>query len=463
MTFRKFGLRAAAITAALTLSLPGFAESYKAVNPEIAALIGQISKDRVAGNLKKLEGFGTRDTHSATDDSNRGIGAARNWIASELKGYSDRLQVRFDSYKIKKQGRIQRDLDIVNVVAVLPGTDEPARQTILSAHYDSLVIVRKKDTAPDAPDAIDWAASSQQPIAPGVSDDGSGVAAVMEIARVMSQKKWRNTLVFVLFAAEEQGLMGSRLFATKAKDANINIEAVLNSDIIGNDTAGNGVVNTNTLRVFSNDPDDSNSRALARFIREMGQRYVPSMQVDLIARHDRFARGGDHTPFAQRGYAAVRFTTAAENYANQHSLTDTFANASPDYITRVARVKLAAAACLAMSPKMPELTKPAPANSERGPVIPLITRGKSQYDAVLKWQDDTAKSVEGYAVLVRRTTAPDWEREIYVGNTHEYTLKDFSIDDVVIGVKAITTDGFESPVAAYKAVERPDRKIELVE
>jgi len=284
----------------------------------------------------------------------------------------------------------------------------------------------------------------------------------MEIARILSQREWSKTLVFVLFAGEEQGLFGSRLMAARMKEQNAGIEAVLNSDVIGNDKAANGESSTRTLRVFSSEPADSASRSLARYIQEMGSRYVPSMNVDLVFRHDRFSRGGDHTPFAQRGFAAVRFTTASENYANQHTVTDTFENSEPGYTARAAQVKLAAAACLAMAPRTPELTRPAPPNSDRGPVIPLLTRGKSQYDAVLKWTETSRAPPAGYAVLVRRTSSPAWEREIYVGDVREYVLQNFSIDDVVIGVKAISKDGFESPAAAYAAVERPDKPIELV-
>jgi hypothetical protein len=235
----------------------------------------------------------------------------------------------------------------------------------------------------------------------------------------------------------------------------------LNSDIIGNQVAGDGASSTNVVRVFSSEPADSPSRSLARYIRDMGERYVSAMRVDLIFRHDRFSRGGDHTPFAQRGFAAVRFTTPNEFYANQHTVTDTFENASPDYAARVTRVKLAAAACLSMGPPVPVLTRPAPPGSERGPFITLLTRGKSQYDAVLKWTHDSKVPVAGYAVLVRKTTSPFWEHETYVGDVKEFTIKNFSIDDVVLGVKAISKDGYESLVVVYNAVERPDKPIEL--
>jgi hypothetical protein len=354
----------------------------------------------------------------------------------------------------------------VNVVAVLPGTTQKDHQILVSGHYDSLVLVRKPGAAPGETDSTtDWEASSKSPMAPGVSDDASGVAATLELARVMSSKTWKKTLVFVLFSGEEEGLIGSRLMAAKMKSEKAVIDAVLNSDIIGNEVAGNGQTVTHTVRLFSAEPADSSSRSLARFIRDTALRYVPGMHVDLVYRHDRFTRGGDHTPFSQSGYPAVRFTTAAENYANQHTVTDTFANASPEYVARVAAVKVAAAGTLAMAPLMPDVNRVLTGTSavERGATAPNLARGKSGYDALLKWNYGPDEDVAGFAVLVRRTTSPAWEQQIYVGNVREYVMKDFSIDDSVLGVKAIGKDGFESPVAAYIAVERPPRPVELAE
>src|SRR4051794_25702830 len=171
------------------------AQNYRSVHPEIASLVAQVSTERIAQTLKRLESFGTRDTHSKTDDPEIGIGAARRWILNELKSYSPRLEVRFDSWKVKKQGRIQRELELVNVVAVLPGTADPERQVLLSAHYDSMVMVRKPGAARDDPKGYEWAATAAQPKAPGVSDDASGTAAVMEISRILSQHEWNKTLV----------------------------------------------------------------------------------------------------------------------------------------------------------------------------------------------------------------------------------------------------------------------------
>ncbi len=197
--------------------------------------------------------------------------------------------------------------------------------------------------------------------APGVSDDASGTSAVMELARVMSQYQFEKTVVFVAFAGEELGLVGSTLYANKAKKENQQIEAVLNNDIIGNDVGGDGRMNSYMVHVYSDDPNDSPSRELARYIKDCADRYVPGFHVDLVFRYDRFGRGGDHTPFNQLGYPAVRFTTPVENLQDQHSENDTFANASPTYTANVARVNAAALASLALAPAPPQVNRP-PAN-----------------------------------------------------------------------------------------------------
>ena len=416
------------------------------VNPVVKEIVDAISTDRIAANMKKLESFGTRDTHS---DGNV---KARRWLLEEFKSYSPRLQVRFDTHRVKKRGRIVRDLDVVNVIAVLPGSVKPERQVIVSGHYDSLATAIKKGAAPGGPNSIDAEASAARPLAPGVSDNASGVAAVLELARVMSGHEFEKTVVFAAFGAEEQGLIGSTLFAQDARKAKASIEAVLNNDIIGNDRSGGGIVMTHTVRIFSADPADSPSRSLARYIYDNAPRYVPSMRVDLVFRSDRFSRGGDHTAFNREGYAAVRFTTPAEALDLQHTEKDTFEAASPEYAARVTKVNAAALASLALAPKPPDVDRLVPARDPSRPAVvsPNLFRGKSRYDALLRWKNpDPEADLLGYAVVIRSTTAPLWEREIFAGNVQEYTLKDFSIDDVIIGVKAVNKAGIESMVSAY--------------
>ncbi len=391
--------------------------ALKSIDPEVKQIVDSISEERVAAIEKKLGEFGTRNVHTNDDSDVRGIGAARRWIYAQFKSYSPRLEVRFDSYHVKKQGRIQKDIQLDNVVAVLKGTKDPDRELIISGHYDTVQM--PKSTNPDAPvgdDAMKTAMAKFDIAAPGVTDDASGTAAVMELARVMSQHQFEKTIVFIAFAGEEMGLIGSGLYAEKAQERKELIEAVLNNDIIGSDVAGNGFSDNGRVRVFSEDPNDSPSRQIARYVHEVGERYVPSMKVEMVFRHDRFGRGGDHTPFNQHQFAAVRITTPDENYGNQHTATDTFENTSPPYATRVAKINAAALASLALAPKAPVTEEPSRRASDNGRLVSMIGRGKSGYDAVLRWKNDKPEEdLAGYVVLMRSTLAPDWEREIFVG------------------------------------------------
>jgi Peptidase family M28 len=278
---------------------------------------------------------------------------------------------------------------------------------------------------------------------------------------VLSQYEFEKTLVFIAFAGEENGLLGSTLYAQKARKQNLRIEAVLNNDIIGSESTGNGRIENRSVNVFSEEPADSPSRELARYIRDMGERYLPSMRVGLMFRADRFGRGGDHTPFNQEGFAGVRFSSPEENFANQHSLTDTFANTSVPYISRVTKVNAAVAASLAWAPKAPAITEEVERNGQKI-ISAMIARGKTRYDAALRWkQEKPEPDLAGYVVVMRSTTAPFWEHEIFVGNVREYTLPDVSIDELVFGVKAVDQEGNESLVSPYVQTPRAKRTIEV--
>jgi len=453
----------------------------KSINPVVKKIVDSVSEERIAEILKKLESFETRNTFSDPNHPTRGIGAARRWIYEQMKSYSPRLQVSFDSYRLKKQGRIPRDVELVNVVAVLPGSLNKERHFIVSGHYDSLTISRSQGQQTRAAAVNDETQTNAnldraEIFAPGVTDDGSGTAAVMELARVMSQFEFEKTIVFIAFAGEEQGLIGSTLYAAKARRENQIIDGVLNNDIIGSEVSGNGRTGNSSVNIFSEDPNDSPARQLARYIKEIGERYIPSMKVNLIFRHDRFGRGGDHSAFNLEGYAAVRFTTPNENFANQHSATDTFANTSPSYTARVTKINAAVLASLALAPKAPIViaersARRAPSGAgeqqqneqqseqrrdqqqdeqQRGRMSPMIGRGRSGYDAQLRWRNpDPEPDLAGYIVVARATTAPYWEKEIFVGNVNEFVLENVSIDELVFGVKAVDKDGNESLVSAY--------------
>jgi len=431
---------AALLAASLLLPASAPAAPPEDVDPRIGSLLAAISEERLTAILRRLEGFETRHTLSATDSPTRGIGAARQWIFEELRRTSPRLEVSFDTYQVAQQGeRIVRDVELRNVVAVLPGRSP--RRIYVSGHYDTV--------ARPPGGAFDWTKADNR--APGVDDDGSGTALVLELARVFAESgiEFEATLVFVAFAGEEQGLVGASLHARRAAESGTRIDAVLNNDIVGGDHGGHGAIDSRSVRVFSEGPEDSPSRQLARAIKRQAARYVPSHEVRLVARHDRFGRGGDHTPFNQRGYAAVRFTESAENLGHQHTADDTFEGVSPAYLARNARVNAAALAVLGLAPPAPKVT------DERG--RPRLDREPSGYDARLRW--DKSPGAAAYRVFWREAWSPDWQHERTVPDSTELVLPDVSIDDFVFGVAALDAAGHESLVSAYVNPSRPEADI----
>jgi hypothetical protein len=417
------------------------------LDPRIVGLVAQVSEARLVVLLKKLESFGTRNTLSSVDSPTRGIGAARQWILDEMKSYSPRLQVAFDTYRIAKQGRITRDVEARNVMAVLPGRSR--RRVYVSGHYDTIAIAGGQSASNAGTRGRDGIAVTQpaDPNAPndspaaGVNDDGSGTSLTMELARVFSQSgiDFDVTLVFMCHVAEEQGLMGAKLHAQKAQKEHIPIEAVLNNDIVGNDRGGNGIVDGASIRVYAEGPEDSPSRELARFVQRWGMRYVPSHTVRPMARPDRFSRGGDHSAYNQYGFAAVGFRESRENFTRQHDPRDTFDGLSPTYLTQNARVNAAVAATLALAPPAPV------AVNERGQAT--IDRSPSGYDAHLRWAASPGASA--YRIFWREVWGPDWQHELLVGNVTEFRLPNTLIDDLVFGVAAVDAAGHESLVTPY--------------
>ena len=419
-------------------------------DPRIEKILSQISEQRLAGILQTLGSFGTRNTLSSTDSPTKGIGAARQWIFDEMKKSSSRLQVSFDTYQVPKGGRITRDIELRNVVAVLPG--KSARRIYVSGHYDSYAAVRPAAGAArnqaaggSGPGAARGAqAGVAAPVenpAPGVNDDGTGTALVMELARVFAEShvEFDATLVFVAFAGEEQGLIGATRHAEKAAADKLVIDAVLNNDMVGNVQAGDTLEDSVHVRVFSEGPEDSPSRQLARYIVGAGAKYEPAQQVTLVARHDRFGRGGDHTAFNQKGFTAVRLTESVENYERQHTAADTLEGVNIPYFLRNVRLSAATMASLALAPPAPVVV------NERGQ--PTLGRQPSGYDANLRWK--ASPGAVGYKVYWRPAWTPDWQHEISVGDVTEFVLPAVSIDDYVFGVAAIGPEGNESLVSAY--------------
>ncbi|WP_332854702.1 M28 family metallopeptidase [Duganella sp. S19_KUP01_CR8] len=417
---------------------------------QIDQIVQEISPARIEGYINKLVGFRTRHTMSDTVSETEGIGAARRWIKSELErcgaSQGGRLQVAFDSHIAPVSARISRPTEIVNVVATLPGT-QPAsvdRMYVVSGHYDS----RNTDIMDAKGDA------------PGANDDASGTAAVMEMACVMAKYKFDATLVFMTVAAEEQGLLGAAHWAEQAKQKNLNIAGMFTNDIIGSSRDEHGKVDNTQVRLFAEGlpvqkensdavrtliqtggENDSLSRQLARAVKEAGERYVPKFKVNVIQRRDRYLRGGDHMPFLERGYAALRFTEPAEDFNHQHQnirtekgvlIGDLPQYDDFNYIAQVARVNAAALSSLSLAPAAPAKVQ--------------VRTAKLQNDTELVWQANAEPDLAGYRIVWRDTSSAEWQGSQFVGKATEFTLP-LSKDNYYFGVQAIDNDGNTSPAS----------------
>lgn len=439
------GSAVAASPAAVTPKQPDITRQQAQINK----ILGDVSQQRIEGYVRKLVSFGTRHTMSETESDTRGIGAARRWIKAELErcGAGTPLQVSFDSHVAPVSPRISKPTEIVNVVATLPGTQAESKDRIYvnSGHYDS--------RASDVMDATSDA--------PGANDDASGTAAIMELACVMAKYKFDATLVFMAVAAEEQGLIGARHWAVQAREKNWNVAGMFTNDIIGSSRADTGKVDNKQVRLFAQSipatkemsetvrqlvstggESDSLSRQLARHTKEQGERYVKGFKVSVIHRADRYLRGGDHMPFLEQGYAALRFTEPNEDFAHQHQdlrtengkvYGDLIEFVDFDYVTKVAKVNGAAMASLALAPGAPQDVR-------------LRTAALTN-DSTLVWKANPEPDLAGYRIVWRDTTSANWEGSQWVGNVTEATVK-LSKDNVFFGVQAVDKDGNVS-VATY--------------
>ena len=422
-------------------------------NPEVVKIISQISADSIKRNIEKLVSFHTRHSLSDTSDLKIGIGAARRWIKEELERYSKvnggLMKVEYDEFIAPKGRRVPKPTLMKNIIAMIPGKVHRDKVIIVSAHYDS--------RASDALDAKSFA--------PGANDDGSGTAAVLELARVLSRYQFDCTLMFVLFAGEEQGLLGSRHLAEKLKKKGIEVIAVLNNDIIGNTTGGNGIKDNIHFRIFSEGmpsgvdertlriirlaglENDSPSRQLARYVKEITERYFDNFEAVLIYRRDRFLRGGDHIPFNLQGFPAVRISEMNENYLHQHQNVrvengvkygDLPEFVDFDYCAKIARVNAAVLFHLANAPLPPKNA--------------VVEVKRLEYSTTIKWEMNTEKDLLGYNICVRETTSPVWQKKIFVGKVNKFTVN-LSKDNYIFGVQAVDRDGNES----YVVVPLPGR------
>jgi hypothetical protein len=421
---------------------------------DIAKIVAAISPQRIEAHVRKLAGFGTRHTMSDTASDTRGIGAARRWIEGELKrcGAGTRLQVSLDSHISPVSARISRPTEVVNVVATLPGTQAESRERmyVVAGHYDS----RASDVNDSTSDA------------PGANDDASGTAAVIEMACVMARHDFDATLVFIAVAGEEQGLLGSADWAEQARKNKLDIGGMFTNDIIGSSRDEHGRIDDTQVRLFAEGipplkdvPDavrtliatggenDSPSRQLARHVKEVGERYVAKFKVNVVQRRDRYLRGGDHMPFLERGYAALRFTEPNEDFRHQHQdirvsgavqYGDLTEYVDFGYVAKVARVNASALASLAMAPAAPKMVH--------------VKTKDLENDTNLVWQANTEPDLLGYRVVWRETTAAQWQGAKFVGNVTNYTAK-LSKDNYFFGVQAVDKNGNAS-VATYPTPQR---------
>jgi len=413
---------------------------------EIDTMIKEISVDSLAQNLNKLVAFGTRATLSNQTSTTKGIGAARAWILSRFNDYAKasngRLSAFIDTttYNADKK-RVDRPINLANVVATLKGTDpNDKRIFLISGHLDS----RRSNEMDSVGDS------------PGANDDGSGTVAVMECARVMSKHSFPATIIFVTVSGEEQGLLGAYFMAAKAKKENWKIEAVLNNDIMGsNNSNETNIVDNTRIRVFSEGlsvtdtgrvamqirnlglENDGRSRQLARYVKEIGERYVENLQVMMIYRNDRFLRGGDHTAFVENGFAAVRITEMNENYTRQHqdirvengiNYGDVIEHIDFEYLRKNTSMNLANLANLAKAPAVPDEVK--------------IDVKKLTNSSYLYWKAPKTGSVKGYYILMRETTSPVWQKKVYTESL-EIRLP-YSKDNYFFAVQAVNETGNES-------------------
>lgn len=414
-----------------------------AVTSALAAIAGEVSESGQRAYVEKMVSFGTRSTISDQESGTRGIGAARRWVESEFRTMSSAcggcLEIVTPSDTVTG-ARYPKPTLVVDVVAIQRGTTDPNRIIIIQGHLDS-----RNSTNENVTDD-----------APGANDDASGVAAVMESARILSKRKFGATIVYAALSGEEQGLSGGTILANYAKAQGWQVEAVLNNDIVGNSKGFNGKIDDKTVRVFSEGvratetPQmaaarktnggevDSPSRNLARYVAGIAEQHMKDFRVRMIYRRDRYGRGGDQTPFQDLGYPAVRVTEGAENWNHQHQnirtengvfYGDTIEYVDFAYLARVTRLNAMTLASLASAPPPP---------------LEVTVQGALSDDTTVKWT--ATPGAAKYRIWWRDTISPVWQGSIDVpAGATEFVVKDVVLDDHFFGVAAVSAEGYASP------------------
>ncbi len=450
-------------------------------DPRIHDIVAAISADRIESDIRTLVGFGTRNTMSDTLSPTRGIGAARRWIKAEFDRISAACGSCLDVFYVGETfeagaDRLRDDqvTRIVNVVAVQHGTTDPERYVIMAGDIDSRIS----------------SGSNFTDSAPGANDNASGMAGTIEAARVLSQHRFNGSIVYLGLSGEEQGLYGGGTVARMAVDSGWNIQGVLNNDMIGNIEGVDGIVENSTARVFSDGTQplevalsrlggpelsrradanetievsaaeldrlrrlvdtwrrrggavDGTSRQLARHVDRMADIYLPTLDIIMIYRLDRFRRGGHHTPFADEGFPAVRIMETHENYTRQHqdirvedgiAYGDVIEGVNFDYAAKLTALNAAVLGSIAAAPRQPHDVR------ITGAVGPA---------ASMDWAPpEDASNVVGYRVYWRATDSPTWDNSRWVGTATEYRFEGLVIDNFFFGVAAVGHDGNESVIA----------------
>jgi Peptidase family M28 len=469
-TTRRVFLSASAVTAATPLLLSGTVlggTAHASVRPAgvgrkpddgLRDLLDEIDPRRIEATIQKLVSFGTRHTASSQTDPVRGIGAATTWVYGQLQDIaatsSGAMTVQKQTFVQSVSNRIPVPTTITNVIATLQGTASPERFYVVTGHLDSRVT-----------DVLNFTSD-----APGADDDGSGVAVVLELARLFATRQFPGTLVFATVAGEEQGLYGSAFMAQQMAAAGADVQGMFSNDIVGASQAWDGTKpDPHTLRLFVEGiptavtsaqvalmqsvggENDGVTHQLARFVTDSVPFELTGMNVRVIWRRDRYLRGSDHISFQQQGYPAARFTEPRENFDHEHQDTqvvdgvqfgDLIEFVDFDYTARVAKVNGAALWALATAPSTPK-------NAQIHTTPPGTFSGTNL--STLQWNPNPEADLAGYEVVMRQTTDADWTSAIDVGNVTTVTL-DISKDNVQFGIRAVDQAGHRSPAAFPLAV-----------